>query len=206
MARRLISGSLDSSAALRVVLDRLGHEGVVFRLPLAGRLPEVVVAVPEEEVGGEEIGGGFRVGLGGDDSFVALGGLPPALAPVMVVGLLEGLHGLQVPDRILATAGRGGAEPDGEHCKRQRRRPNTGLHVLPRGADIHVRAEKWVLEWCRHERGGLTRPEPRQYSEPKIAPSTCVTRGQSAFGSATQPAGNGLSPCHPSEAFRHRHS
>jgi hypothetical protein len=44
-----------------------------------------------------------------------------------------------------------------------------------------VRAEKWVLEWCRHERGGLTRPEPRQYIEPKIAPQE--GKGRSPFPS-----------------------
>ena len=125
---------LGQLGGLGVVLDGLGHQGIVFRLTLADRLPHVVVAVPEEEVGGEEIRSSFRIRIGRDHSFVTVGGLAPARRPIVVVGLFEGLHGLQVVERILATAGRGGAEPYCEHCNRHRRRPIPGLHVLPRGA------------------------------------------------------------------------
>ena len=196
---------LGQLGGLGVVLDRLGHVGVVLRLALAGRLVEVVVAVAEEEVGGEEVRGSFGIRLGSDHSFVTVGGLVPARRPVLVVGLLEGLHGLQVVERILATAGRGGAEPDCEHCKRHRRRPISGLHVLPRGAHDEVRAEKWVLEWCRHERGGLTRPEPRQYSEPKIAPSTCAKGDCRVWQRDTAGAKRGCPLLIP-VSVRHRHS
>ena len=114
LVRLLLAGEL-------IVLDGLGQVGVVFRLTLAGRLEEVVVAVGEIEVGHRQ------PGVVGDRLLVQRGGLLELLLLIQHVGVLERPLGLELS--VLAAAD----HPRGErHDERQRRDPpESPQHDVP---------------------------------------------------------------------------
>jgi len=99
---------------LLVILNRLQHQRVVVGLALFARLPQVIVAVPEEEIGLTRL---LRLRGGLNRLLVELRGSLVILCLVGLVGGLVRLARLQLTD--LATPRR--KRPQGQHRDRRQR-------------------------------------------------------------------------------------